>query len=470
MVGSAKYITVIINMGFTILMARLLTPEDYGIFAVVNVIAGYIMTVSNLGIGSAIIQKKDLSDDDISNIYVFSFGIGILLSTLMSALGFACALIYKESVYIILCFLLAISVFFYVINIVPNALLLRNGEYGKVAKRNIIVAVASMVVAICVAIAGGKYYALIFQNIILMVTYYIWNIRYSNIKFNINYKGIKKSIQKIFSYALYSFGGDTVSYFELSGPNMLIGPFLGSIFLGLYDKAYRLIDYPVGNLAGVLNTILHPLLKDYQDEPTVIIKKYEKIEKIFSIVAVYISTIFLVCAYEIIVILFGNKWVDAVEVFRYMSIAIYPKMLLATVNSVFSSLGNTKKLFVCQVRRAIVILICTGLGIMFGKISYIALFVSVGYWINLVVTIITLYKFVPLVSVKSIVCRLKYDIIYMFLTFIIYFILKPLDIVDNIYVSLLVKGLILSVVYLTYTFFSKNILEIKGILKSKAES
>lgn len=466
-VAATKYLSIFLGIFFSIIMARMLSPEDYGIFAVVNALAGYIMNTSNLGIGAAIIQKKNLSVEEIECIYSFTGVIGIILGAVMVILGAPLSKIYNNDVYYVLCQLLAVSVLLYSVNLVPNALLLRDERYNQVALRNLVVSIGSMVPAFLIAAWGGKYYALIGQNIANILIYYVWNVFTAKIHFRVNIKATVGAVKKIFRYSIFSFGGDTAGYLELNIDSLMIGPVLGSTPLGIYDKAYRLLDYPVGNLAGTLNTILHPLLKEYQDQPAIIKDKYEKIEKFFSLVSIFIITVCFSCSKEIIHILFGEKWDASVVVFQIMILALYPKMLMATVNAVFSSLGDTKILFISQVKRTFVVFCGVFAGVMCHSIENVAFGIVAASWFNLIIIYRDLCRCNFNISKKSLMKMFGPDLFYMISISLVMFFFNYIIDFENNFLSALVKGILLGVCFLAYLIISRNIYSILDILPDK---
>ena len=76
----SKYSTVFITLIINSILARLLTPTDYGVVSIITVFTGFFVMIANIGIGPAIIQNKELSKDDISNIFIFTIFIGIVIS------------------------------------------------------------------------------------------------------------------------------------------------------------------------------------------------------------------------------------------------------------------------------------------------------------------------------------------------------------------------------------------------------
>lgn len=121
----SKYSRIIINLVFTIILARLLTPEDYGIVAVTNVFINFFAVFSDMGISVGVIQNKELTDEDNNNIYSFSVYFGIVLSVIFALFSFLMARFYQNNIYIPIGFMLSVSLLFTTLNMVPNALLMK---------------------------------------------------------------------------------------------------------------------------------------------------------------------------------------------------------------------------------------------------------------------------------------------------------------------------------------------------------
>lgn len=121
----SKYSTTFIQIILNSILARLLTPDDYGIVAVVTVFTGFFTLIADMGVGPAIIQDKSLNDEDITSIFNFTVLSGIGVTILFALLSYPLSLFYNDSVYIPLVILMSFSILFNVLNIVPNAVLLK---------------------------------------------------------------------------------------------------------------------------------------------------------------------------------------------------------------------------------------------------------------------------------------------------------------------------------------------------------
>ena len=119
----AKYSSVIVQLGVTAILARLITPEEFGIVAIATVLITFFSIFSDMGLGSAIIQRQDLTNKDYSSIYSFSVYLSMLLGLLFFIASYPIASYYKNNELELICQLLSLNLLFSTLNLVPNALI-----------------------------------------------------------------------------------------------------------------------------------------------------------------------------------------------------------------------------------------------------------------------------------------------------------------------------------------------------------
>ena len=127
--AAANYSCVILQLGFSAVLARILLPEDYGVIGVMTVFTTFFSVLANMGIGTAVIQNKELSDYDVSNIFTFNLYVAVGLSIIFAIFSVPLSKFYGNSVYIPIGCLLSVSLFFSTMNMVPNALLMKVRAY-----------------------------------------------------------------------------------------------------------------------------------------------------------------------------------------------------------------------------------------------------------------------------------------------------------------------------------------------------
>lgn len=276
----SKYTLTICNLVFTIILARIITPEEYGVIAITSVFTTFFSLFSDMGIGAGIIQNKKLTLKDINSIFAFTVYLSLFLCTIFVFFSYGMSWFFQKSIYGELGIFLGASLLFNTLNLVPNALLIKNKRFMLIGVRNFICTVGTSVIAVLLAFAGFGYYSLVIQSLLSSIILFICNIASNKISFQFLFT--PHSIKKIRSYAGYQFGFSFINYFARNLDKLLVGFFMGNAALGCYDKAYKLMMYPVGNLTNVITPVLHPILSDYQSDVEYIYKKYKQIFKILS--------------------------------------------------------------------------------------------------------------------------------------------------------------------------------------------
>lgn len=460
--ATGKYSKIFLSLIVNAVLARILSAEDYGVVAVITVFSTFFTTFSDMGFGPAIIQNKDLTDDDINNIYSFTVYISIAWMVLFAICSFPIALFYGDKVYVPLGQILSISLLFNALNMVPNGILSRDKKFISIAIRTVVVYVGAAVITIILAFMGLRYYALAIQSVLTALFTFIWNYATTKPKFCFHYK--MESIKKVLNYSGYQFAFNLVNYFSRNLDNLLTGKFMGSAELGYYNKAYTLMLYPVNNLTGVISPVLHPILSDYQKQLDVIYKKYMKIVRLLACIGLYVAPVCFLVAEELIAILYGPNWGKSAVCFQLLAIAIIPQMINSSAGSVFQAIGNTKLLFANSCINTGITVVAIIAGVFWGKnIQMLSLCVAIAYLCHFATAFTMLIK----MGFKSKMSDFVKELVPELLILVVMLVavkLYPFH-VTGIIISAMVKCVYLGVFYLVALFVSKEYRIFVSILK-----
>ena len=235
----AKYSGIIISLIVMAILARLLSPDDFGIVAIATVFINFFNIFTNIGISSAIVQNKELTLQDINNIYMFTLWIGVALSILFFlSTGFIVDY-YQDDRLSPICQLLSVNLFFSSAGIVPNTLFYKDKNFKFIAWRTLIIQIVVGILAIIAAWAGASLYTLLIQPILSSALIYFISLKKYPQKFLWTW-GIN-SLKKIWVYSIYQFLFSVMSYFIRNFDKILIGKYIGMSPLGYYEKSYRLM-------------------------------------------------------------------------------------------------------------------------------------------------------------------------------------------------------------------------------------
>lgn len=460
--AAGKYSKILLQIIVEVILARLLTPYDYGIVAVVTVFTTFFTTLADMGLGAAIIQIKSLTKKDINDLYSFTVYLSLALMIIFAIFSNWIASFYHNSVYVGIGQLLSIALLFNGLNMVPNGILNRKKKFGTIAIRTVVVYVISVIITIGLAYFGWKYYALVVQAILVAVLTFVWNFITTRPKFSVKFSFVP--LKRVASYSGFQFAFSLLNYFSRNLDNLLAGKFFGSTDLGYYNKSYNLMQYPVGNLTGILTPVLHPVLSDYQDQVDLMYKKYMRVVKLLAAVGIYAQTICIFAAPEIIGIMYGKQWQNSVVIFQLLGISIATQIINSSNGGLFQALGNTRMLFITGcINTATTVISIIG-GIFIGKTIYsLALWISISYILNFLVSF---YFLIKLAFRKSILAFLKELFpyiclgIFMGLATIFY----PFHI-SALFPSLVVKGIYISILFVIGVIITGQFKFLKSLIK-----
>lgn len=449
-----RYSGIVISIVIGAILARLLSPTEFGVIALVTVFISFFNILSDAGIGPAVVQNKDLTTEDIQSIFLFSIVFGISLALLFFFSAPLIATFYNNSELIPITRLLSITIFFSALRIVPNALLTKQLKFKQIGIITIIVQLFSGLIAVFFAYKGFSYYALVYKSIFDAVMIFIIFYSFSSIKFIFLIK--KEALLKIMRFSSFQFFFNFINYFSRNMDNLLIGKFINPAALGFYDKSYQLMMMPVQNLTHVITPVLHPILSAFQDDPHRIFKEYLKVVKILATIGFPLSVFLYFAAPEIITILYGNQWKQSIPVFKILALTIGIQMVLSSSGAIFQAVNRTDLLFYSGAMSAFFMVSGICYGIFVGKNVE-----AVGY--GLIVAFIInffqgFYMLIKMALKSSLIEFLKLLLFPLFISIVFWLGFTVLDFFyfESLFLRLINKIIISLFIFLILNLFIEN--------------
>lgn len=379
--GLSKYLGVFISIAVTAVLARALTPHEFGIVAIATVFIMIFSVVITEGFSPAIIQNKRLTDVDLKSINSFTYLVAIALTGFYLLSVPLIANYYESEVLGKVLRIYALSVFFSVINIVPNALLMKAKRFKFIAKRSLCVQFVLGAVSIWTVYQGVGIYALLINPVgssvlVFMISYAANPIGWGSVK--------KASVAKIFSYSVFQMLYTALHIGYRNIDKLLIGKYMGAANLGYYEKSYRLMMLPLENVSSVILPVLHPLLSEYQSNKDYLWDAYKKMIAFMSEFCFVVSVGLFFLARFIILLLFGDQWESAVPIFQVLSLSVSFQLMQSPMGAIFLSANAVRQLMLSTLW---IFLLMTG-GIVFA--------ITLGYFwlVPVVVVFVFLLGFV----------------------------------------------------------------------------
>lgn len=343
-IGIAKYSGILFQIVVSAILARLLLPEDFGVVAIASIIIAFFGLLSDVGISSAIVQKKELNSDDFNHIFSFTIYLGVLLGGAFFCMARPISILYDNQLLLTVCQIMSLLLFLACSQIVPSGLLMRNKEFKYKSFSTLFTNVIGGIIACIAAYWGLGVYSLILASLIPSVIIFILFYNKHPLKFYLKFS--IKPIKHIFSYSIYVFLFNVVNYFSRNLDKLLVGKYISMADLGQYQKSYQLMMMPLNNISDVITPVLHPVFSDYQNDLSFIKQKYFKFLHLVAYISFPLSVFLYYIASEAILIVYGDKWGPAVRPFQILSLTVSTQMLLSSTGSIYQAINATKPFFI----------------------------------------------------------------------------------------------------------------------------
>ncbi|KAF3299980.1 oligosaccharide flippase family protein [Carnobacterium sp. PL24RED07] len=375
-----KYSNVLISFIIQMVLARLLTPSEFGIVAVINIFLVFFQLIVDFGIGPAVIQRDDLSKLDIKHIYSFSVYFSFFLTLVFALLGNPISKFYQNNQLLQAVPIMSIVLLFSGLTMVPQNLLLKDKKFKVVNMIQISGSIVNGIVSILFALLGYSYLALIFGNIARALLQFIL---YSlSTKLSFHFIISLDPLKKIYVFARNQLFFNIINYFSRNLDNILIGKFMPSDQLGFYDKAYQLTLYPNAIFTSAITSTIQPVFSSYQSQTDLIKKGYLSISRILANFGIPLSVFLYFSSDEIINVLYGEQWSQSILVFQILSISIWIQMLQSSTGGFFQSANRTDLLLLSGILSTVVNIIGIVIGVYLGSIYTVATMILISFSFN----------------------------------------------------------------------------------------
>jgi len=370
---AAQGATFFLGMASTVVLARLLTPQDFGLIAMVTAVTGFVMMFKDMGLSMATVQKDEINHAQISTLFWINVGLSLCVMLVIAALAPAIAWFYGEPRLTWITLALAGAFIFSGLTIQHQALLRRNMRFGTLALTHIVSMLVGIIVAIIAAWYGAGYWALVIMRLAAAIAgaIAVWVACGWRPGLPVRRSGVRKML---------AFGGNLtgfnfINYFARNLDNVLIGWRWGSGPLGLYSKAYGLLMLPISQVSTPLSAVAVPALSRLQEEPRRFLSYYRKGLTLATMIGMPIVVFLFVVADKAILIVLGEQWTGAIQIFRVLGIAAFVGTTLGPgAGWVYVALGNVRRQFLVCIVSTCLLVIGFIIGLRWGPIGVASAF------------------------------------------------------------------------------------------------
>ena len=358
-----RYSTMIIQFISGIILARLLTPHDYGCIGMLMIFMVLAEAFVDGGFGSALIQKKRPTQEDYSTIFFWNMGMAVLL---YAALYLSAPFIAEFYHIPLLCDVLRIQgiiLFIYAFNIVQRNQLQKKLKFKVLSIVTITTAIITLLVTVFLAYQGFGVWALVAHNILvaLIPALFFW--------FYIKWRPLLvfswQSFRELFSFGFYMFLTNLLNQFGQQVQGLLIGKMYNPSTMGFYSKAHGLEKLASHSISSVMSQLTYPLYAEAQDDKKLLGDMIKRITMTLSYITFPFIFLLLLCAKPIFLLLYTERWLESVTYFQFLCVAGLALSLQSVNNQAIAAVGKSRAMFVWTVVKRVV-----GIGAVVGGVFF----------------------------------------------------------------------------------------------------
>jgi O-antigen/teichoic acid export membrane protein len=331
----------VLRLGSLMILARLLGPKDFGLVGMVTAFTGVLTLFRDFGLSAAAIQRASVTDEQVSTLFWINVVVGAVLALLTLAMAPVIAAFYHEPRLVGVTAALAASFFFNAAGVQHGALLQRQMRFTTLAVISTISLIVSTAVAIGGAKAGYGYWALVAMTLTLPLI--------NTLGFWLTTAWVPgRPRRRVGIRSMMHFGGTVtltglVVYIASNFEKVLLGRFWGADALGIYGRAYQLVNIPTANLNSAAGEVAFSALSRLQDDPPRL-KSY--FLKGYSVVMAMTMPITVACslfADDMIFVFLGPKWSASAAIFRLLAPTILVFAIANPLSWLVMSLGLVRR-------------------------------------------------------------------------------------------------------------------------------
>jgi O-antigen/teichoic acid export membrane protein len=338
--GALKWATQIVSWAATLIIARLLTPADYGLLTMANVWLGFIALVNEFGLGAAIVRQPDLTDEQISALGGLSIGLSAVLWGLSILVAFPIAWFYEESAVRWIIVVLGFTFITSGLKVLPRSLLTRDLRFKRVAAIDAVESLSGMAVTLVLAALGFRYWSLVIGGVAGSILSCIMALRSRPHarRWPSSLEEIKPSI--LFGWHIVV---SRVAWYLYSTADFaIIGRLFDKVTLGGYGFAWNLASIPVTKISSMVGQVTPAIFAAVQNDKEQLRRYMLKLTEGLAFVTFPISVGLALVAREFVLVVLGPEWRPAIVPLQLLSFYAGLRSISTLHPQILTSVGRSR--------------------------------------------------------------------------------------------------------------------------------
>lgn len=409
-------------------MARLLSKSDFGLMALAASFIGIGAILSEAGMGSALIQRKNITYKHKNAAMQGNFIIGVIVFSLFFFLSKYIAFFFNQPKLEMIIKVVGVNVVFSSLNSVSRGLLQKNFKFKITSNITMITTIIGYGLGIILAFLNYGVWSLVAATLSVSLLSTIIMFFYAPV--SLRFQFYYKEWRELFSFGFGLILSRLINYMNTSGVNLFVGKIFSPVQLGVFERTFSIKSIPSNYLGDVLDTIMFPAMSEIQDEENRLFQTYQYSLGVVNSLLMPVAVFLIFFSKEIVLILLGDKWLDSVLPLQIMFIVLPFSISVRLADSVVRSKGLIYKNVSRRFAYMLVLLSTISVGAYYYGIVGASISVVVSYLFHYVIMLILVAslfeKTIKEIFLEPIRAGLKLSLLILILMLFISFFLKPI--------------------------------------------
>lgn len=366
----SRFAGLLLRIGSTVILTRLLTPQEFGLLAMAQVFAEFASLFVDFGFSVSILHRKEIDERLTSSVFWLNLGMASLLFLAFLPGAHAVAAFYGEPAVIGLTRFVALTFVFSALSSVPVALLKREMRFDQVAKAEIFTNFSSGLLAVLLAWQGFGVWSIALQSVgaaALLAVAVFWLARWRpRLQLDVS------ALREVAGFSLGLFGYKMVAYWGRALDRIFIGRFVGAGGLGLYTRAYTLMMLPTSQLSDAIQHPTFRALSAIREDRERVKRIQLRMLTMLTFVGYPIIVGLAAVAEPFILTMYGASWAGVIPIYTILCWVSMVHILSSAGSSLLNSQGRTDQTLLWAVLGFVVLLIAMYVGARQGSVTSVA--------------------------------------------------------------------------------------------------
>jgi PST family polysaccharide transporter len=328
----------VIKFVSVIVLSRLLTPADFGVVAAVAPLVAFVTLLQELGLRQSVVQRQEIGDQQLNRVFWVTVLAGLACMVAVMAAAPGVAAFYGDPRLTYISMAAGFPLLLSSMTVLPLGLMGRRLQFKQLALNDVLGALAGFIASVWAAYLGLGYWSLVIGTAATAAVMLAAGWRAARW---VPGKPDFRIDRDIFSFGANLTGFNFVNFLRRNSDNILVGRFVGIVELGYYDRAYKLLLFPIQSITNPMGRVIIPILSRFQDDKSRLRDAYLRAVGILALLIIPGVAALAANAEETVRFLLSERWLPAAPIFAWLGLVSIVQPIANSGGWLFISQGRT---------------------------------------------------------------------------------------------------------------------------------